>query len=62
MKTILKALAFIVATYYIFEASFNLMTYPSDMAFIGGVFVLALYLGVVYVGIKKFLKEKNEDR
>lgn len=68
IKTVLKWLFLLVATFYIIDAGAKLMTYPNDGTFIVGILMLTLtglfwvmkmYDGVYYV-VGKFIKEKNE--
>ena len=66
IKKVLGLLFLIIASGYSFEAGVNLMTYPSDLTFIGGLVILVLLvffwveLGVITINhvIQHFKGEK----
>jgi len=60
---VFKWLFMVIGSFYIVESALNLMTYPSDFSFWGGVAMLAfLALGWIELGYHVFqsIKEKNE--
>ena len=64
IKTTLKWLFYLVASFYTADAGFKLMTYPNDLTFIAGIIMVLLtavfWADMLYLAVTKLLKEKNE--
>jgi len=66
IKTVFKILFYIVATFYVTDTSFKLMTYPNDLSFVAGMLLLllvsAFWVDTLYVVVNKFLKESSGEK